>query len=338
MHIKIRHTISVIICFFATVTLVCFMSYRPLMHHLKEESLRWRFETKISAINQVDAATRDLFVIPHLFEPVLPDIEIEDLPYDDYKSVKEGYINCVDEAKANLELHKKNFADKVSFAVAVGSLHQINQQALDAGIPKTGISDLLNYVGRGKAAFTAEAKSATLYERARAAKTVAEKAYFESVANYMSQKFAADNLAKELDARMQKHLEELEGVPAGAAGRLRVPAYGISIPLYSSMSQGVVDAPNSAAMFGLNGLTVIGDHWNQDGFGAVRSMAIGTEVYIDYPGGSVGQYHVTYRGTGTNASTNLLFSDGSPVDARYGGLVLYTCLSNWQNVSIVCCG
>lgn len=91
-------------------------------------------------------------------------------------------------------------------------------------------------------------------------------------------------------------------------------------------------------MFGLNGLTVIGDHWNQDGFGAVRSMAIGTEVYIDYPGGSVGQYHVTYRGTGTNASTNLLFSDGSPVDARYGGLVLYTCLSNWQNVSIVCCG
>ena len=190
---------------------------------------------------------------------------------------------------------------------------------------------------------------------------MAEKAYFESVANYMSQKFAADNLAKELDARMQKHLEELEairiaqekaaeearrreqakqwqGVPAGAAGRLRIPAYGISIPLYSSMSQGVVDAPNSAAMFGLNGLTVIGDHWNQDGFGAVRSMAIGTEVYIDYPGGSVGQYHVTYRGTGTNASTNLLFSDGSPVDARYGGLVLYTCLSNWQNVSIVCCG
>lgn len=150
MHIKIRHTISVIICFFATVTLVCFMSYRPLMHHLKEESLRWRFETKISAINEVDAATRNLFVIPHLFKPVLPDIEIEDLPYDDYESVKEGYINCVDEAKANLKLHEKNFADKVSFAVAVGSLHQINQQALDAGIPKTGISDLLNYVGRGK--------------------------------------------------------------------------------------------------------------------------------------------------------------------------------------------
>ena len=79
MHIKIRHTISVIICFFATVTLVCFMSYRPLMHHLKEESLRWRFETKISAINEVDAATRNLFVIPHLFKPVLPDIEIEAL-------------------------------------------------------------------------------------------------------------------------------------------------------------------------------------------------------------------------------------------------------------------
>lgn len=95
MHIKIRHTISVIICFFATVTLVCFMSYRPLMHHLKEESLRWRFETKISAINEVDAATRDLFVIPHLFKPVLPDIEIEDLPYDDYESVKEGYITVL---------------------------------------------------------------------------------------------------------------------------------------------------------------------------------------------------------------------------------------------------
>lgn len=361
MHIKIRHTISVIICFFAAVTLVCFMSYRPLMHHLKEASLRWRFETKISAINEVDAATRNLFVIAHLFEPVLHDIEIEDLPYDDYESVKEEYINCVDEAKANLELHEKNFDDKASFAVAVGCLHQINQQALDAGIPKTGISDLLNYVGRGKAAFTAEAKSAALYERARTAKTVAEKAYFESVANYMSQKFATDELTAELDARMQKHLEELEairiaqekaaeearqreeakqwqGVPTGAAGRLRIPAYGISIPLYSSMSQGVVDTPNSAAIFGLNGVTVIGDHWNQDGFGAVRSMAIGTEVYIDYPGGSVGQYHVTYRGTGTNASTNLLFSDGSPVDARYGGLVLYTCLSNWQNVSIVCCG
>lgn len=361
MHIKIRRTISVIIGFLVLAILARFMAYKPLMHHLKEASLRWQFETKISAINEVDAATRDLFVIPHLFGPVLPDTEIEDLPYDDYESVKEEYVNYVDEAKANLDMHAKNFAGKAAFAVAVGNLYQINQQALDVGIPKTGISDLLNYAGRKQAAFTAEAKSAALYERAQIAKSVAEKAYFESVANYMNQKFAADDLAEELDARMQKHLEELEairiahekaaeearrreqakqwqGVPAGASGRLRIPAYGISIPLYSSMSQGVVDTPNSAAIFGLNGVTVIGDHWNQDGFGAVRSMAIGTEVYIDYPGGSVGQYHVTYRGTGTNASTNLLFSDGSPVDARYGGLVLYTCLSNWRNVSIVCCG
>lgn len=95
MHIKIRHTISVIICFLPQShwCVSCLIGRSCITW--KEESLRWRFETKISAINEVDAATRDLFVIPHLFKPVLPDIEIEDLPYDDYESVKEGYITVL---------------------------------------------------------------------------------------------------------------------------------------------------------------------------------------------------------------------------------------------------
>lgn len=128
------------------------------------------------------------------------------------------------------------------------------------------------------------------------------------------------------------------GVPAGAAGRLRIPQYGITIPLYASMAQSTVDAPNSAAWFSYNGVMVIGDHWNQNGFSAVRGMAVGTRVYIDNPDGTTSNYTVTWSGTGVNASTQLLFSDGSNVDGRYGGLVLYTCLSDWQNVAIVCCG
>lgn len=102
--------------------------------------------------------------------------------------------------------------------------------------------------------------------------------------------------------------------------------------------QSTVDAPNSAAWFSYNGVMVIGDHWNQNGFSAVRGMAVGTRVYIDNPDGTTSNYTVTWSGTGVNASTQLLFSDGSNVDGRYGGLVLYTCLSDWQNVAIVCCG
>ena len=125
---------------------------------------------------------------------------------------------------------------------------------------------------------------------------------------------------------------------ARCTGRLRIPQYNISIPLYASQSQSTVDAVNSAAYFPFNGVMVIGDHWNQNGFSAVRNMAVGTRVYIDNPDGSTSSYSVTWSGSGTNTATQLLFQDGSVVDGRYGGLVLYTCKSNWQDVALVCCG
>lgn len=361
MYIKFKRITTIIISIMVLVILICILAYKPALSAMKDKALKWQLTTKIGAIAEVDVATRDLFVVPKLFEPVYPDVDIKNLPYEDYESVKDEWIHFVDEAKTQLALSAADFEEKAKFVLAVQNLHEINQRAITVGIPKTGMENMLNYVGRIKAAITGEAKSAALLERAITAKSVSEKAYLEAMSNYMSQKFAVDDLTAELDARMQKHLEELEairiaqekaaeearrreqekqwqGVPAGASGRLRIPAYGISIPLYSGVSQGIVDASDSAAMFGLNGVTVIADHWNQNGFSAVRNMAVGTAVYIDYPGGSVAQYHVNYCGTGTNATTNLLFSDGTPVDARYGGLIMYTCLSNWQNVAIVCCG
>lgn len=102
--------------------------------------------------------------------------------------------------------------------------------------------------------------------------------------------------------------------------------------MYASNSQSVVDAADSAACFGFGSATVIGDHQDQ-GFSAIRSSYVGMLAYID-DGTSKRQLTCTGVTTGTNTGTDLINSSGVSA-STYGGYVLYTCNSSWQDVTIV---
>lgn len=118
----------------------------------------------------------------------------------------------------------------------------------------------------------------------------------------------------------------------GMIGRLTIPSLGINVALYASNSQSVVDAADSAACFGFGSATVIGDHQDQ-GFSAIRSSYVGMLAYID-DGTSKRQLTCTGVTTGTNTGTDLINSSGVSA-STYGGYVLYTCNSSWQDVTIV---
>ena len=118
----------------------------------------------------------------------------------------------------------------------------------------------------------------------------------------------------------------------GMIGRLTIPSLGINVALYASNSQSVVDAADSAACFGFGSATVIGDHQDQ-GFSAIRSSYVGMLAYSD-DGTSKRQLTCTGVTTGTNTGTDLINSSGVSA-STYGGYVLYTCNSSWQDVTIV---
>ena len=118
----------------------------------------------------------------------------------------------------------------------------------------------------------------------------------------------------------------------GMIGRLTIPSLGINVALFASNSQTVVDAADSAACFGLGASTIIGDHQNQ-GFSAIRGSYVGMTAYID--NGTTKQ-KLTCTGVtrGTNTGYDLLDSSGASVTG-HGGYIMYTCNSNWQDVTIV---
>lgn len=118
----------------------------------------------------------------------------------------------------------------------------------------------------------------------------------------------------------------------GMIGRLTIPSLGIDVALYASNSQAVVDAVDSAACFGFGSATVIADHQNQ-GFSAIRSAYVGMQAYID-DGTAKKQLTCTGVTTGTNTGTDLINSAGVST-STYGGYVMYTCNSSWQDVTIV---
>lgn len=117
----------------------------------------------------------------------------------------------------------------------------------------------------------------------------------------------------------------------GMIGRLTIPSLGINVALFASNSQAVVDAPDSAAYFGFGNIIIIGDHQNQ-GFSAIRGASVGTVAYID-DGQTKRKLVCTGRTTGTNTGTDLLDSSGASVASR-GGYVMYTCNSDWTNVTL----
>ena len=123
-------------------------------------------------------------------------------------------------------------------------------------------------------------------------------------------------------------------VQSHAVGRFSVPDLGVNVACYDSMEQSVVDAPDSAACFLLDGHTVIGDHVNQ-GFSALKSCSVGTQARLDTSTG-VTIYTCVDVIQGHNTGTDLTDASYETIAGRYpDGLVCYTCNGNWQDVTIV---
>lgn len=250
------------------------------------------------------------------------------------KTIKERAERALDEFDAWVREYR--FADRNMVYAA---------QCQATNPPLQSIEDFRLYLPRKKTAAKNAININALCQRTAEGMSIAQVRHWKALDEYVDSAFLAQELIADVEERQAAYEAEQQlireaqwaGVPAGAAGRLRIPQYNISIPLYVSRSQSVVDAKNSAAMFPYNGVTIIGDHWNQNGFSAVRNMPVGTRVYIDNPDGSTTKYVVSWSGIGHNTGHGLLFPDNSLVDARYGNLALYTCLDNWQNIAIVCC-
>lgn len=137
---------------------------------------------------------------------------------------------------------------------------------------------------------------------------------------------------KEHEREKMASVQAQIGSRAGMIGRLEIPSVGVDVALFSSSSQGVVDATDSAACFPLGSCMVIADHANQ-GFDAIKSVGVGTVAYINN-GSSRTKLVCTGKCNGTNTGTDLLDNNGVSVSAR-SGYVFYTCNSVWQDVTVV---
>lgn len=344
-----KKVLNVIGACLAGILCIAVVGFYPAKNHINKELTRYKLTTKIEALTEIDRpdireGNRRTKSVP------VPNIDLTTIDYDQYDDILEELQNSKDTAKADAESALANF---IAISKANHFATEQYAQIKNATTSIESLEDLLCYVGREKALILSQNKLFALEQQTKHSAKAVQDTYWNLLDNYVQVAFQANAIEEEIKQKteeyeaQQREWEEQQrqvfeqtwqGVPAGAAGRLRIPQYNISIPLYASQSQSTVDAVNSAAYFPFNGVMVIGDHWNQNGFSSVRNMAVGTRVYIDNPDGSTSSYSVTWSGSGTNTATQLLFQDGSVVDGRYGELVLYTCKSNWQDVALVCCG
>lgn len=129
----------------------------------------------------------------------------------------------------------------------------------------------------------------------------------------------------------------------GMYGRLTIPSVGIDVGLYyctsddGATSQSIVNAADSAAYIdqvNIDG-ALIADHNNQ-GFDAMKnSKPYETYAYIDF--GSYTQTYVcTAIGLGHNYDNDMVDWNGVSLNYGFisGGLAMYTCNENWQNITI----
>ncbi len=123
--------------------------------------------------------------------------------------------------------------------------------------------------------------------------------------------------------RQQNMINDLKR--RGAAGRLRIPARGISVAIFNSDSQAVCDARDSACSIHLRGQHVIGDHSNQE-FRALPRVQVGDTVYIDTVSGQQ-VYKVVDRFKGCNTGYDLIYRDSnqSAMNKYANSICLYTC-------------
>lgn len=108
---------------------------------------------------------------------------------------------------------------------------------------------------------------------------------------------------------------------ASQYGVLSIPAQEISVMLYESNAQSVVDAKNSAACFWWNGW-IIADHNNQ-AFRTLKNVAVGDTASIMQPNGQTIRLKCVYKGTGRNTGHDLT-ANGESLFGCYDYL-MYTC-------------
>lgn len=125
---------------------------------------------------------------------------------------------------------------------------------------------------------------------------------------------------------------------AGMYGRLTISGTSVNVALISCSlygnSQVVVDARDSAAFITDFATVIIADHVNQ-GFSAMKSAVPGsTKAYINR-GDYTDTYICTANFQGHNTGSDLTdASYNSVLNGNPGGLLMYTCNENWQNVTI----
>lgn len=342
-----RNFLSILSCILCAGFFLSILLCIAAMKDLNKDLAQWAVRTKMKALTEIVTGQYD---IPTYDIKAVPQVNLDELEYDQYSAAKEALEAHVESAKSYANQALADFRARTQSYNIVQDLHQYAAQGRENVALPNRLVDFTLYLKRWKAATQTEYRLSALKQQTGDMMHASMDVYWATLDAYVHTAFAVNDILAEMGERQAAHEAELEtarrleaekqwaGVPANAVGRLRIPQYNISIPLYSGMAQGIVDANNSAATYPLNGVSVIADHWNQNGFSAIRNMAVGTRVYIDNPDGSTAQHTVTWCGRGYNMSTALLFSDNSPVDNRYGGLLLYTCMNDWQNIAIVCCG
>lgn len=144
----------------------------------------------------------------------------------------------------------------------------------------------------------------------------------------------------EQEAQAETYAEQ-DPVPSyGTAGRLCIPAVGITVALdwcdvYADGdgAQSVVDWHDSAAYFWLDGIHVIADHSNQ-AFDLLSEVEVGDVAYVE-DGSETTAYVCICVTDGVNTGHDIQTYDGtSASDYADVSLVIYTCMNGWQNIRI----
>lgn len=142
-----------------------------------------------------------------------------------------------------------------------------------------------------------------------------------------------DTKRKEEAATAKKAQEAASSASAGgAAGRLVIPDLGINVGMVYGCSQAIVDAPDSAAVWGAGSGLVIADHWNQNHYTNIQYSVPGSTIAYVNGAPYVCIAYLQGHNTGDTITDNNYSDIMNTLGA--GQVLLYTCNGCRQNVHI----
>ena len=138
---------------------------------------------------------------------------------------------------------------------------------------------------------------------------------------------------KEEAAAAKKAQEAASSASAGgAAGRLVIHDLGINVGMVYGCSQAIVDAPDSAAVWGAGSGLVIADHWNQNHYTNIQYSVPGSTIAYVNGAPYVCIAYLQGHNTGDTITDNNYSDIMNTLGA--GQVLLYTCNGCRQNVHI----